>query len=119
MRYVHVHDLTCLGDPGTWPVAIPDSVFATLLPPDVPVLAVVPCHPAPVQALLAERGAADRVTVRGWRNPDRPLSPQRLLQHAGLGTGSLTATAQRLLDQHSPTRRRRLTGDLTLYSSRV
>ncbi len=100
LRYVHVHDLACLGAPSIRPGAIPDAAFMELLPPGVLVLAVVPCHAASVHALLAERGAADRVTVRGWRNPNRPLSPPGLLQHAGLDATSLATTALRLLDLH-------------------
>jgi xylulose-5-phosphate/fructose-6-phosphate phosphoketolase len=99
LRYVHVHDLTCLGGPAVRPAAIPDETFGELFPSDVPVLAAVPCHTAPVHAVLAERGAADRFTVRGWRNPDRPLPPPKLLEHTGLDTAGLTATALRLLGQ--------------------
>ncbi|MGH4022430.1 MAG: hypothetical protein ACRDT0_24970 [Pseudonocardiaceae bacterium] len=118
LRYMHVHDLACLGDPSIRPGAIPDAALAALMPPNVPVLAAVPCQPAPVQALLAERGAADRVTVRGWRDPDRPLPPDRLLERAELDIVSLTTTAFRLLDQRPSHDRRRTTGDRTPAPSR-
>jgi len=38
IRYLHVHDLTCLGSPATRPAGIPDAAFAELIPPGVPAL---------------------------------------------------------------------------------
>lgn len=97
LRYIHLHDLTCLGAPGRHHAAIPEPVFADLLPTGVPVLAALPCHPTTVHGLLAERGAADRITIRGWRPPHRPLPPQEMLRFAGLDAQSLTDTALGLL----------------------
>jgi xylulose-5-phosphate/fructose-6-phosphate phosphoketolase len=98
LRYIHVHDLTCLGAPDRHDSAIQESDFADLLPAGVPVLAALPCHATTVHGLIAERGAADRVTLRGWRAPARPMTPAQLLRHAGLDAHSLVQTALRLLD---------------------
>ncbi|MDA8369066.1 MAG: phosphoketolase [Nocardiopsaceae bacterium] len=111
LRYIHVHDLVCLGAPSIRPDAISDATFTALMPPDVPVLAAVPCHATAVHALFGERGMANRLTVRGWRTPSRPLPPDRLLEHAELDITSLTTTALSLLDQRPPRDRRRATGD--------
>ncbi|MGV9839135.1 phosphoketolase family protein [Nocardia niigatensis] len=102
LRYINIHDLTCLGDPEQRPTAIPADTFTALFPAHVPVLAAVTCHPAPVHTLLGERAPGqrpDRLTVVGWRPPPRPLTHDALLRHAGMAADSLTATALALLNQ--------------------
>lgn len=103
LRYIHVNDLTCLGAPDRHDSAIPDTDLADLLPARVPILAAVPCHTTAVHGLLAERGIADRVTLRGWRPPDRPMSPDELLRYARLDARSLADTAAQMLDTAIPT----------------
>jgi xylulose-5-phosphate/fructose-6-phosphate phosphoketolase len=98
LRYIHIHDLTCLGAPGRRAAAIPDPVFADLVPPGTPMLVTVPCHPLTVHGLLAERRAADRATVIGWQPVAETLTAEQLLRHAGLDAASLTTTALALLD---------------------
>ncbi|WP_115061706.1 phosphoketolase, partial [Nocardia otitidiscaviarum] len=103
VRYVHVHDLSCLGAPGQRDAAIPADVFEQLFPPGVPILVATISRTAPVHALFGERGAARAVTVRGWVDPPHPMTPDELLDHSGMAAAALTRTARDLLD-HATTR---------------
>ncbi|MQA60887.1 MAG: phosphoketolase [Actinophytocola sp.] len=43
LRYVHVHDLTSLGEPDVWPLGMSRPTFDEVFPPFTPVLAVATC----------------------------------------------------------------------------
>ncbi|MFB7999725.1 phosphoketolase [Streptomyces sp. NPDC056002] len=99
IRYVHVNDLTALGDPGTWPAALPDGAFARMFPPGTPLLLATVTQAPGVRALLAGRGEAARVRVVGYRDPGRPLPSADLLEHCGMSAAALTAQALSMLKE--------------------
>ncbi|MFG3227630.1 phosphoketolase [Kitasatospora sp. NPDC048194] len=101
IRYLHINDLTVLGPAGIWPAALTRQAFTNLFGIDCPVLLAVPTFPGAVRALLAARGEADRFHVVGYRDPGRPVSTDRLLEHAGLSAPALSARATRLIEEHS------------------
>ena len=105
LRYVHVHDLTSLGDPSTWPMGIPGPTFDEVFPPAIPALVATTGHAAAIHALLGARGQSRLTVIRGWRPAAEPLDPTRLRQHAGLDAASLHETALDLLksDLHEET----------------
>jgi xylulose-5-phosphate/fructose-6-phosphate phosphoketolase len=98
LRYLHIHDLTSLGGPGRRDAAIPAADFERLFPPRAPILIAATCHPAPVYALLGERGVPRTVTVRGWTNPPHPMTADELLDHAGISAAALHDAGLALLD---------------------
>ncbi|MFD4356758.1 phosphoketolase [Nocardia sp. NPDC058518] len=104
VRYVHIHDLTSLGAPGRRSAAIPAADFDRLFPPGVPILFAATCHPAPVHALLGERGAPRTVTVRGWTNPPVPMTADELLDHTAISAAALREAGLALVD-HSAAHR--------------
>jgi hypothetical protein len=64
----------------------------------VPVLLAVPGYPDVFRNLLWSRaGAADRFTIVGFREPQRPMSPDELLCHSGMDAWSLYRTAGSLV----------------------
>jgi xylulose-5-phosphate/fructose-6-phosphate phosphoketolase len=93
LRYVHIHDLTALGDPRIWPRALSDDDLAALLTPTAPILAATTGYPADIHALLGHRHPGHRLTVLGYRDPGRPLGTEQLLAHCGLDLDSLTRHA--------------------------
>lgn len=98
LRYVHVHDLTCLGNPDTWPLGMAGATFDDVFSPTAPILAVATCHAAALHALLHARRQPRRVVVRGWLPVSTPLDPARLRRHAGIDAASLHDAALELLD---------------------
>ncbi|MFD6398991.1 phosphoketolase [Nocardia sp. NPDC060249] len=100
VRYVHVHDLSCLGAPGQRDAAIDADTFDLVFPTDTPILVAAICRSAPVHALFGERGASRTITVRGWVDPPYPMNPTELLEHTGVAAASLGRTARKLLDHY-------------------
>lgn len=98
LRYVHVHDMTCLGNPRTWPMGIPNSLFDEVFPPAIPMLAATTSHAAALHALLGPRGQHRPTVIRGWQPVAAPLGPEQLRQHAGLDAATLHDTALDLLN---------------------
>ncbi|MEX0174423.1 phosphoketolase [Streptomyces sp. LMG1-1-1.1] len=99
IQYVHINDLTVLGQPDTWPAALPDGTFARLFPAGVPVLLATVTQAPAVRALLAARGEAARVRVVGYRDPGRPLPSVDLLELCGMSAAALTAQALSMLKE--------------------
>lgn len=98
LRYAHVHDLTCLGDPATWPLGIPEHTFDEVFPPTIPILMVTTGHATALRALLHARAQPRHTVIRGWKPVSGPLAPDQLRRHAGIDADSLRAAALDLLD---------------------
>lgn len=98
LRYVHVQDLTCLGDPRIWPLGMSGPTFDDVFPPGTPMLAVATCHAAALHALLHARAQPRRVVVRGWLPVTAALGPAQLRRHAGIDSESLLDAALELLE---------------------
>lgn len=90
LRYVHIHDLTVLGDPDVWPHALSDDQLTELFTSTAPILIATTGPPADIHALLGRRHPGTRLTVLGYRDPGRPLATDQLLAHCGLDIASLT-----------------------------
>ncbi|MFJ5951329.1 hypothetical protein [Streptomyces noursei] len=88
IRYVHANDLTALGDPATWPAALPDGAFARMFPPGTPLLLATVTQAPAVRGLLAGRGEAARVRVVGYLDPRRPLPSADLQEHCGMSAAA-------------------------------
>ncbi|MFF9429414.1 hypothetical protein [Streptomyces sp. NPDC014746] len=99
IQYVHINDLTVLGQSDTWPAALPDGNFARLFPASVPVLLATVTQAPAVRALLAARGETARVRVAGYRDPGRPLPSANLLELCGMSAAALTAQALLMLKE--------------------
>ncbi|MFF5714945.1 phosphoketolase [Streptomyces sp. NPDC012756] len=99
IQYVHINDLTVLGQPDTWPAALPDDAFARLFPAGVPVLLATVTQAPAVRALLVGRSEAARVRVVGYRDPGRPLPSADLLELCGMSAAALTAQALSMLKE--------------------
>lgn len=99
LRYVHVNDLTVLGDPSVWPLGLHQRDLHETLGEQAPVLLAVPFRPKAARGLLFHRPNAYRFHVRGYRDPGQPLSTNRLLRHCGMDAGSISAYALHLLSQ--------------------
>ncbi|MEU3164298.1 hypothetical protein [Streptosporangium sp. NPDC006930] len=52
MRYVHIHDLTALGDPHIWPHALSDDDLTALFTSITFILLVATGYPADIHAIL-------------------------------------------------------------------
>ncbi|MGX5186047.1 phosphoketolase family protein [Streptomyces avermitilis] len=89
LRYVHLHDLTALGEPGSRPLAMPDDAFAAHLGRRAPIILATSGYPADIHALLGRRHPGHRLTVLGYRDPGRPHTQAELLAHCGLDDDSL------------------------------
>ncbi|WP_216586565.1 phosphoketolase [Streptomyces brasiliscabiei] len=89
LRYVHIHDLTALAEPGTRPLALPVKAFTEHFGNRAPVILATTGYPADVHALLGARHPGARLTVLGYRDPGRPLTQAQLLAHCGLDDDSL------------------------------
>jgi xylulose-5-phosphate/fructose-6-phosphate phosphoketolase len=97
-RFVHVAELTALGDPELRPHAISPAHFSRLFGSRAPVLLAVPGYAGVLGSLLWSRPRAQqRFTVLGYREPGRPLSPAQLLRFCGLDAESICHRGSRLL----------------------
>jgi xylulose-5-phosphate/fructose-6-phosphate phosphoketolase len=103
LRYVHIHDLTVLGDPGLWPHALTDDALAELFTTHAPILLATTGHAADIHALLGPRHPGARLRVLGYHDPGRPVSTERLLAHCGLDLDGLTRHALAATRAHQPT----------------
>ncbi|WP_406297384.1 phosphoketolase [Embleya sp. NBC_00888] len=99
LQYVHINDLTILGDPADRPYALADEPFAHLFGTRCPVLLAVPTYRPAVHALLASRSEANRFHVVGYRDPGGPTTPQDLLTHCGMSAEALATTATELIEE--------------------
>ncbi|OLT20334.1 hypothetical protein BJF79_47410 [Actinomadura sp. CNU-125] len=77
-------------------------MFTSLFSTRTPVLMAVPTHTGAVRTLLAGRGETSRFHVIGYREPDRPTTPEGLLDHCGLSAATLAAQATIMLKEHRP-----------------
>ncbi|MFI9626442.1 phosphoketolase [Streptomyces sp. NPDC052042] len=98
LRYVHVHDLTALAEDGTRPLALAPAAFARYFGTRAPVMLATSGHPADIHALLGRRHPGPRLTVLGYRDPGRPVSPARLRKLCGLDDAALWQLATTLTD---------------------
>ncbi|KAB7835773.1 phosphoketolase [Streptomyces mobaraensis] len=97
LRYLHIHDLTVLAEPGTRPLALTDEAFTRHFGTRAPILAATAGHPADLHALLGRRHPGPRLTVLGYTDPGRPCTSERLLHHCHLDTTSLWERATALV----------------------
>lgn len=98
LRYVHIHDMTVLGDPAVWPKGLSDGAVRRYLGQSAPVLMATLGHPAAVWGLLAGRWQRP-LRVLGWRDPPGPVGQDELLVRAGLDARGILSAATDLLRQ--------------------
>ncbi len=98
LRFVTIHDLTCLGTPGRWPRGLSDERFTATFGTRAPVLLATVCAREAPALLLTDRPARARFHLRGYRDPGRPMSPAALLRACRMDAHSLTEDAITLLD---------------------
>ncbi|WP_424892250.1 phosphoketolase [Streptomyces sp. XH2] len=103
LRYLHIHDLTALAEPGTHPLALTDEAFTRHFGTRAPILTATTGHAADLHALLGRRHPGTRLTVLGYRDPGRPCTSERLLHHCHLDATSLWDRATALIP-HTPRR---------------
>ncbi|MGW4412395.1 phosphoketolase family protein [Nonomuraea sp. NPDC004702] len=103
LRYVHIHDLTALGDPGLWPHALSDDALNELFTTHAPILLATTGHAADIHALLGPRHPGARLRVLGYHDPGRPVSTEQLLASCGLDLDGLTRHALEAARAHRPT----------------
>ncbi|MFF1714389.1 phosphoketolase [Streptomyces sp. NPDC058268] len=96
LRYVHVHDLTTLGEEGTRPLALNEAAFTAHFGTRAPIIMATSGYPADVHALLGSRHPGARLTVLGYRDPGRPVSQTRLQERCGLDDNTLWRLASTL-----------------------
>ncbi|MFI8943254.1 phosphoketolase [Streptomyces syringium] len=104
LRYLHIHDLTVLAEPGTRPLALTDEAFTRHFGTRAPILAATTGYPADIHTLLGRRHPGHRLTALGYRDPGQPVTSERLLHHCRLDTASLWEQAIALAPH--PSRRR-------------
>ena len=97
LRFVAIHDLTALGDPGAWPLGLPAGRFTAIFGQSTPVVVAVPFFPDAVRALLWPRPHHERFTIVGYIDPGRPIAAMELLRRSGMDGGSLAHRAMALL----------------------
>jgi xylulose-5-phosphate/fructose-6-phosphate phosphoketolase len=108
LRFVAIHDLTALGDPGIWPLGLPPEEFTTVFGTSTPVLLTVPFFPDTARVLLWPRPSPQRFTIVGYADPGRPTSNAGLLRHCGMDDVALAGRAVTLLGTASPIDRKEM-----------
>ncbi|MFI5804445.1 phosphoketolase [Streptomyces sp. NPDC051561] len=95
LRYIHVHDLTALAEAGSRPHALTTEAFTDHFGTRAPIILATTGHPADIHALLGRRHPGTRLTVLGYRDPEKPCTQAQLLTHCGLDDNSLWQLATR------------------------
>ncbi|WP_439681579.1 phosphoketolase [Embleya sp. MST-111070] len=100
VRYLHINDLTVLGEAGTRPLALADDdTFTDLFTTHAPIVLATTGNTADIHALLGRRHPGPRLHVRGYNDPGRPTTTRELARHSGLDIESLTRLVTELLDR--------------------